>query len=276
MIPRHILCLLLAGSLAVQAQNRAPVEPKSLPAPDQVPEPVKPVMEKTGENTYRIGKVTFNQSTREIRFPAKINMDEGLLEFLLVHENGKTHESLLTTDISATHLNLVITLLRYKASRELYALPNETGGLSGSFPDVPAEIKAASRLKIELEHTQDGVTKRCPVNDWIQHAEHAATMPAGTWVYGGAEIFEGTFVPESTGDIIAIFVARSAMINYLGDDNLNDEVWIPFPKRVPAPGTEVTVILSPDQPAKKTSPPAIPSPKPGKSKPSKKSIRPNK
>lgn len=251
-----LLLLLLSGppAIARAQQDRAPVEPQSLPAPDQVVEAVKPIIEKTGEHTFRIGKITFDQQTREVRFPAKINMIEGLLEFLLVHENGKVHEALITTDISATQLNLALTLLRYLPSRELYALPNQTGGLSGDFPVVPAAIRAAARLTIEVEHTQDGATTRRNVNDWIQHAKKLTPMPAGPWVYGGSEIYDGKFVPESTGDIIAIFVAHSAMINYPGDGNRDDEVWIPFSKRVPAPGSEVTVILSPYQKSPKFSP----------------------
>lgn len=232
--------------VSVPAQERAPVEPSALPAPDQAVEPVKPVVEKLDGDNFRLGMVTFNRKTREIRFPAKINMNEGLLEFLVVHENGKTHESLLTTTISATHLNVVLALLHYTPSRELYALPNETGGLSGEFPKVPDDIKAGARLKIDVETVQDGKTLRLPVSKWIQDAEKSVAMPSGPWVYGGSDVFEGKFVPETTGDIIAIFVSQSAMINYPGDGNQNDDIWIPTPKKVPAPGTEVTVILTPN------------------------------
>jgi hypothetical protein len=216
---------------------------------------VEPAIEKIDADHYRIGKITFNRKNREIRFPAKVNMVEGLLEFLVVHENGKIHESLFVTDISATHLNLAFTLLRYPASHELYALPNDTGGLSDKFPEVPQEIKNAARIMIEVEVTQDAKSRRRPVNEWIQHAGKKAAMPAGPWVYGGSEIYDGKFVPESTGDIIAIFLARSAMINYPGDDNRDDDVWLPFAKRVPAQGTEVTLILSPFQTKKTTAKP---------------------
>ena len=42
-----------------------------------------------------------NRLTRTIRFPAVINMREGLLEFVIVHDKGKVHESLLRTAINA-------------------------------------------------------------------------------------------------------------------------------------------------------------------------------
>lgn len=223
------------------------MEPKSLPAPDQPVAAVQPSVTKLDETRYRIGDVILDQKTREIRFPARVNMTEGLLEYLIVHQNGKVHESLLVTEISPTHLNLAFTLLRYTPSPELYPLPNETGGVSGNFPQVPAATKARARVSIDVEWTADGKTRRVPVNEWIQHEVKATAMPAGPWVYGGSDVFEGKYVPETTGDVAAIFLAMSAILNYPGNDNDNDDVWLPFPKRVPAEATLVTVIISPFQ-----------------------------
>lgn len=248
--PTAVICrtaiILLTASLSLAcAQDRAPVEPATLPAPDQPMKPVQPAIEKLDDTRYRIGKVTLDKKSREIRFPARINMSEGLLEFLAVHENGKVHESLLVSDISPTHLNLAFTLLRYPASRELYALPNETGGISDKFPVVPEDIKAGARIAIDVEWEENGKTRRHPVNEWIQHAVRTTAMPAGPWVYGGSEFYAGKFAPETSGDIAAIFVSHSSLINYPGDDNLDDTVWVVFPKRVPAQGTNVTVIIAP-------------------------------
>jgi hypothetical protein len=252
MIQPFLIPALLLYSYAAVAQDRAPIEPTSLPAPDQAVDPVKPTIEKLDENRFRIGQVTFDQSNREIQFPCKINMREGLLEYLVVHQNGKVHESLLITEISATHLNLALTLLRYQPSRELYALPNETGGLSGDFPVVPEDIKAAARIKIDVEWSHDGETKRLPVNDWVQHSVKATAMPQGPWVYGGSEFYDGKFVPETTGDIAAIFVAQSSLINYPGEDNRDDTVWVAYTKRIPPEGTNVTLIIAPNSPTTTT------------------------
>lgn len=246
---RRLTAILLSTQLSflASAQDRAPVEPPSLPAPDQAMEPVKPAIEKLDHSRYRIGEIILDQSSREIRFPAHINMSEGLLEYLVVHEKGKVHESLLATQISPTHLNLAFTLLRFPPSRELYALPNETGGISDKFPEVPENIKAAARIAIDVEWIENGNTRRLPINEWIQHTVKSTAMPAGPWVYGGSEFFAGKFAPETSGDIAAIFVSHSSLINYPGDDNLDDTVWIVYPKRVPKEGTNVTVIIAPYQ-----------------------------
>ena len=236
------LCISLAWSM-----ERSPVEPKSLPPPDQADTPISPSVKKLDSTRYQVGEVIFDQKSREIRFPSKVNMTEGLLEFLIVHQNGKVHESLLSTEISPTHLNLAFTLLNYTASKELYPLPNETGGISDHYPEVPAEIKAAARVTIEVEWSDNGKSHRLPVNEWIQHAVKSTTMAAGPWVYGGSDFYEGKFNAETSGEIAAIFLSMQALINYPGDDHIDDTVWMAFPKRVPPERTNVTVIIAPYQ-----------------------------
>ncbi len=245
MIRRSTLLCLTASLSIATAQERAPVEPTLLPAPDQPVAPVKPTVEKLDETRYQVGKIIFDQKTREIRFPAKVNMVKGSLEFLLVHENGKVHESLLMTDISPTHLNLAFTLLRYPPSRELYALPNDHGGASNEYPEVPPDVKAGARIAIDLEWKEGEKIKRLPAHNLIQHTVKTTAMPAGPWLYGGSEFYDGKFAPETSGDIIAIFTTNSALINYPGKDDDNDEVWAPYPQRVPPINTDVTVIITP-------------------------------
>jgi len=249
-----IILISLAATLVCTAEEpaenggRSPVEPQSLPAPDQPMAPVKPTVERVDETRYRVGEVTFDQKNREIRFPAAVNMTEGLLEFLVVHENGKIHEALFHTKISPTHLNLAFKLLRYPPSDELYALPNERGGLSNKFPEVSEEVQAGSRVDVHVEWQDAGKTRKVAVNEWIQHAVKGDAMPPGPWVYGGSRVYDGKYVPETTGDIAAIYITGSALINYPGEDNQDDTVWLSFPKRVPPEGTRVTLIITPHQP----------------------------
>ena len=237
--------LLLAGSRLLAA-DPVPVEPRTLPAPDQPVEEVQPVVKELDAERLQIGEVIFNRKTREIRFPAAVNMaGDELLECAIVHVNGKVHESLLITEISATHLNLAFKLLRYQASSEFYAVREEDGSYGNRYPEVPAAVKEAARIDIGLEWKEGDKTRTAKLHEWISHGNTGKAMDADPWVYGGSGFHEGQFMPESTGDIAAIFLSNTALINFSGKDNNSDEVWLPFPKRVPPEGTKVTVIIAP-------------------------------
>ncbi|WP_411825353.1 YdjY domain-containing protein [Luteolibacter sp. AS25] len=200
------------------------------------------------ENRYQIGSVVFNKETREIRFPAILNMREGLLEFLIVHENGKIHESLFRTTASATNINLALTLLRYKPSKELYRIEEKPGIVTGKFHEEPQETQKSARISLEVEYEADGSTKRVPVSDWVTHEITAKSMPPTYWVYGGSFFQDGKFAPDLSGDIAAIFITNSALINYPGKDNLNDDVWTVTTSRTPELETNVTIVISPFKP----------------------------
>ncbi len=235
------------GTTPAPGQPVTPVEPRTLPAPDQPVAPVEPAVKELDAERLQVGEVIFNRKTREIRFPAAVNMAGGeLLEFALVHTNGKVHESLLVTEVSATDINLAFKLLRYPASSEFYAIVEKDGTMSNVFPKVSEEVKAAARIDIGLEWQEAGKTRTAKLNDWISHGTTGEQMPAADpWVYGGSGIHQGKFVADTTGDYIAIFLSNAALINFSGKDNNSDEVWLPFPKRVPPEGTKVTVIVTP-------------------------------
>jgi hypothetical protein len=213
---------------------------------DETPEaPAKPKIEQLDEHRYRIGEVTFDKQTREIRFPALVNMREGFLEFLIVHEHGAVHESLFRTSVSPTHINLALTLLRYKPSKEFYRILDEKGRLTDEYYDVPEDTKRAARIEIFVEFEKDGETKRLSANDWVRHETTAKSMPPSDWVYGGSDFYKGNFIPEGNGQIAAIYITDTALINYPGKDNTNDDVWTVMTERVPDLETEVTLIIAP-------------------------------
>ena len=184
-------------------------------------EEAKPSVEKLSPTLFKLKEITFDSGTREIRFPAQVNQIKDLLEYLIVHKNGKIHESLLKTEISPTDLNLAFTLLRF--------LPG-------------------SPLQIHVEWQDGENLRKVPINEWIQHISTGNAMPHGPWKYAAPEITEGRFPPEFTGDIATIIVAEGALIHYPGKDNDNDTVWFVFPKRTPPLDSKVTVILFPFAP----------------------------
>jgi hypothetical protein len=212
---------------------------------------------------FKIGDVELNKQTRAIRFPAAINMREGLLEFVIVHDNGKVHESLLRTAINATHLNLALKLLSYQSSPELFMLRDEEGFPNGLMPAVDAKTKAAARVEIRMLWKDGEIQHSASVNECIISNRNNTVMPAGPWVYGGSSVYNGRYVAEVTGDIVAILTNQAAIFNYPGDNSRvgeNYASWYALTKMIPEVGTTVIVEIRPWLPA--AEPASKPTPKP--------------
>lgn len=227
---------------APEKTDPVPSEEKSEEKPAATAEPS---VKKLADGTMQIGEIIFDPKTRQVRVPCTVNMDEGLLEFAVVHENGKIHESLLITKASALHINIAMKLLRYVASEELYAIEKERGVLSDRFPEVEEKVRKAARVNLSIEWQHEGKAKKVPMSDWIMHTRTTKPMSAEPWVYGGSMMYEGHFVAEQNGDIAAIFVSRGSLFLYPGKDNTNDEMWLANTKRIPPQGTSVFFLIEP-------------------------------
>ena len=255
---RNALLLLIFQSLAwadpavVSGDQTDAKDTREKPAPDTAEHAPaakeKPQIVKLADGRMKYGDIEFDPKTRQVRIPCTVNMNDGLLEFAVVHENGKIHESLLITKCSPTDINVVLKLLRYVASEELYAIEKEPGVLSGNFPEVPEATKKAARVDLKIERQQDGKPQKAALADWIMQAATTKSMSQEPWVYGGSMVYDGSFLAETTGDIAAIFVSRGSLFLYPGKDNFNDEAWLANTKRIPAQGTNVHLIIQPHQP----------------------------
>ena len=244
MISRFLLVISTCVAISL-AQETAPVKPGPPAVTDAAAESVKPSVTKLDEKRYQIGSVILDRKNREIRFPAKVNMAEGLIEYIIILQKGKAHEALLITTIVPTELNLAFVLLRYAASPELFSQINETGHPTGIYPEVSTPVRAAARISMEVEWSDNGTTRRVPINEWLRDNAKDAALAPGPWLYTGSSLSDGKFIPDLSGDIASIKLDSYAMINYPGADNEQGVVWFAFPKRVPPVGTNVTVIITP-------------------------------
>ncbi|TAE89668.1 MAG: hypothetical protein EAZ81_12455 [Verrucomicrobia bacterium] len=239
------LLWLLSLSALVWAESPPIIEP--VPPTEPKPAATKPApsITKRADGLMQYGDIVFDPKSREVRVPCRINMTEGLLEFAVVQEKGKVHEALLITSCNASDIQVVMKLLRYVASEELYAIEKERGILSGEYPQVPEATKKAARVQLQVQWEAEGKTQKAPLSDWIMHEKTSKAMGSIPWIYGGSMIYEGSFLADQTGDIASIFVSRGSLFLYAGDDKFSDDVWIPFTKRMPALGTNVFLLIQP-------------------------------
>ncbi len=76
-----------------------------------IPEQFADKVKRIQKGIYRVGEVTVDARLRVAAFPAKVNQIIGLIEYALVTEQGKTHESFLSTKIKPSDLHIALLLL---------------------------------------------------------------------------------------------------------------------------------------------------------------------
>jgi hypothetical protein len=244
-----MLCLTGCSIMATSAQDTGLPAPEvhSTDPPVQTSE-VKPALvpgevREIDEDQHIVGGITFRKSTREISFDAQLNQAGGPIEFLLVTEKGKIHESLFSCSISPTDLNLAFKLLGYPTSPELFEIIAPDHRPTGKYPEVPEDVRSGARLAIFASWQDEGSEKTCAVNDLVKNSATGDGMPLEPWLYTGSLITKAGFRAETTGDIIAVFSNPSAMINYPGKERTNDEVWSVSQIKLPSIGTTVRITI---------------------------------
>jgi hypothetical protein len=237
--------------MATNAQDARPLAAEVRPADPPAsagevnPLPIHGVVRRINEDQHIVGGVTLRKSTREISFDARINQTGGLIEFLLVTEKGKIHESLFSCTISPTDLNVAFKLLGYPCSPELFEIVAPDHRPTGKYPQVAEDVRNGARLAISASWQHDGAEKSCAVNDLVKNTATGEVMPPGPWLYTGSLVTQTGFRAEATGDIIAVFSNPSAMVNYPGEARTNDEVWSVSQGKLPPKDSPVRITIKP-------------------------------
>lgn len=244
---------LLFGTLPLSAQDGP--EPSKQPKPSAEGEKkaaakyeeAKNRIKKTGDTTYELGDIKFNSATKEVRIPTLLNMNEGILEYILVTEEGKTHESLLRTAISPTELNLALLLCSYEphigeAAKYLTAPHAETKAMM----EKPMEKAGANRIQLTAQwKDKSGKDQTAPIAQWIRNRTTKKPLDTDHWTYTGSVINLAGFASEYDGSIGALYFDLGAMFNCPVRDNVNDDVWSAETNAAPPMDTPVTLIITP-------------------------------
>lgn len=258
-----LLCWLLF-SLVPATPTGAQEPPRIPPAPPASPEAGgaetrpegPPPVEALGEHRYRIGEIEFDAKSREIRLPAQVNLREGgPMEYLLVHEQGKVHEAILTTSASPLHLQIALKLLRYRAGAGDVFAP--------LLPDAErqeAERQADKRGEaVHFAFVAEGAAP-LPAPTLVLDGERGEALREDHWIYTGSAVEEGRFRAEEEGSLVAIYLDPLALFNSPAEGADVDERWGANHRVLPAVGTKGHFLIRPASGAALASPEAPPAP----------------
>jgi hypothetical protein len=220
-----------AGTAPVQPREKVEAEEnKQREAMRVVPE---------GENRYRIGQITFDRARREVTIPATVNMDSGVVEYALVAETGKLHESLFSTKANPREIHLACLLL---------GLPAE----ADSTPD-----DAGCDVKVNVSWDTNGPTVLHELANLVVTSEtpdapaDAKSLAGGPWRYVSSKVGPGGFAAAAEGSIISLIHDPTALMVNPRESASRDDVHVANRNLIPRKGSPVRIILKLPAPAAK-------------------------
>jgi len=176
-------------------------------------------------NELKLGEVRVDAAGRAISLPAAVNQRVGQVEYLLVNETGKVHESIFRTRVGAQEIHAAALLFSEKGTN--------TG-------DASAKLKVKA---IEVSWLEDGEEKKFNAAELILDKKKKRALKETKWAYRGSRLVDGVFLAQRDGSMIAIMEDRDALIDQDTPDASDDENWEPIAEKLPAIGTVVVVTI---------------------------------
>lgn len=191
-----------------------------------------PAVKLLSPGKFEIDGCLIDKNENLLSFPAVVNIDKDdlILEYLLVENSGKLHESLLKTNVSPYAIQISLLLLGLEGSLNPLAEQGESRTPEGT------------RVAIRVYWQENGQNKSAPLHEWILNQNKPLTeIP---WVFTGSYIHEnGLFAAQVEKSIIAIFHDPAAIIDHQDSEGNSDTIWFVNTKQVPPAGTEVQVVI---------------------------------
>lgn len=206
-----------------------------------------PLIEVLDENRRQIGATIVDRARRRIEIPAKVNMVEGILEYLSCGTNGKLHESVLEQFDHGSHLHLALLLLDQMPSESVQ--DEKTG---------PRVIRHGSPLLVSVEYSdpKTGKPVRRSVESFLYSRRRKGPPKQVAWVFQGSTFWNGDYSADSSKSIIGLVPDPTTVIGAAGNEGNPYQGMEGFEvntKAIPPKGTPMTIVVEP-------TPPAVPKP----------------
>ena len=198
-------CLILLCGRFLHAQSASPDEATS------------PEVVRISADEYAVGTVRLNKSLRTLSFPARVEIRDGELEYAVVHVTGKTHETLLATEVEPRQIHVAALLLDGTGQSPTISVSWQTD--AGTIEFDLAELIQIVSLPPDF-------------------------LTSDQWTYNGSEFQEGTFAAQRDGSIIALMPDTTALVNHVASMRINrDDIFRSNTTLLPPDQTPVEVIL---------------------------------
>jgi hypothetical protein len=204
---------------------------------------------------FDVGAVRLDKNAGTVTFPARVNMVDGLVEYLLVSPEGAKHESVLVSEVPPQDVHMAMLLLGAKGMTTAAKAP---GRIDAEYL-AKAPALTGDRISLTVKwKTAAGEERAVPVERWIVKRVAVPKKPAkeivatdGPWLYTGSYFYETRFLAQTEGAFVSLVSYPAALINNPRSGSNDDHLWFVNTAAIPPEGTPVEFIIK-LEPAAKT------------------------
>jgi hypothetical protein len=196
------------------------------------PDKDQTIIKNIGSGVFEIGGCKIIKKKHQVEFVAVVNMDKGILEYMIVNTNGKIHSSLLQTSIDSNALKISLLTIGLKGRRHSFSKPVE--------PRIPE----GDRVKISIIWDENGEDRIIPVEHLIQ--KKGDSIDQIPWVFTGPKNATPDIQEQAQKSLVAIYHDPTALIDHELIEGNNSQIWSVHTKKVPPLGTLVRVVIEKD------------------------------
>ena len=189
-----------------------------------------------GEGKYDFGGVIIDRYSSTLDFEALCNQTSGLVEYALVHRNGKVHESLFTTNIPPRWIHACFLLLRTKPFLGMF-------GNEAASHENTSMLRSPHEIRVLVHWESNGTRVVHPLASLVYNQISDRTLDANPFVFTGSRTIEGIYLAQRDGSILAVYHDPDAIINSLDPDSSSDDSWVAMTSMMPPLEHKVRISL---------------------------------
>jgi hypothetical protein len=235
-----INCLLLA-SLFLSATTSPSAVPPSTTATN-APSPL--LLREISPDIFEYKQIRLDRKNHQISFPATVNQRVGSIEYLLVNDKGKTHESLFSTALLPHDIHLAMLLIGLHDNSKINAEETEPPpAIDEAYLQTAPKLKGTP-VNLSVSWADSKGKQEVAAEDWVSNLQTKKPMSRGTWIYNGSLIQDGVFLADSELSLIAVITDPTALVNNTRPGYDNDEIWQARDDVIPPLDTPVVITVS--------------------------------
>lgn len=208
-----------------------------------------PPIREIGDGIFQIGDVKFDKHAKTASFPASVNMNSGLIEYLLVGASGKTHESLFVTKVEPYHLHVAMLLIGGTGTPDDGVKTTPPSAIDAVYLKSAPPIKG-DKVTISVRWKLSDNATTMAAEDFVTDESKKKPMSRGPWIYNGSQVSDGIFLAQQELSFIALVTDPAALLNNPRPGCNDDQNWLINMKMAPPLNTPVEITIKLESPSK--------------------------